>query len=287
MNRYFKILVCATLLCGSLYSCKAPKAIQEDKIEYITEPITEEQIKPAKQTINNTTSNQRVKGEWTILKACGHEITAMDERAFIYFSSKEGRIYGDTGCNVINGSFSTSNTSINISNIITTNKHCSEVGEERNILRGLSQACTFVIYKYDGLYYLDLKDKNGNTTIHAKRHNADVLTGIWKVTDIKQVKVNKDVKLIIDVPELKIHGNVGCNIINGEIGLDRNKNWFIEFQNIASTAKMCDEESMHLEMNLIIALEEVELIKRINTENMILLDNDKNEVLKLQRVKLE
>ena len=84
---------------------------------------------------------------------------------------------------------------------------------------------------------------------------------------------------------MKLHGKAGCNIFNGEIGLDRNKDWFIQFQNINVSRMKCDEAKMSIERDLLVALEEVEIIKRENGgKSILLLDKNKNELLQLERV---
>lgn len=272
-------------LCLML-SCKTANK-DTSKIEYVNEPITEEQTRSDKIAVPD--QKQRVKGEWIILNAGGKDIDAMDERAYIDFSPKEGRIYGFTGCNYINGSFNIENDNgIDFYNVITTTRHCDAVSDEHNILNAINAAATFSIYKKSDLYYMDLKDSAGTTVMHTKRHNADVLSGSWAVSSIhgKGITGNK-LTLIIDIPELKLHGNLGCNIINGQIGLDRNKDWFIQFFNITSTNNNCGGETMNIERNLLIALEEVEYINRKNRNEAILCDKDKKEVLSLVRKKFD
>lgn len=274
------VLITATL------SCKSPKDSNKG-IEYISEPITEVQTHSEKNVVPD--QKQRVKGEWIILKASGKEINSLDERAYINFSPKEDKIYGFTGCNYINGKYEVSNeNSIRFSDIITTAKHCDAVRDENNILNGLNTAMTFVVYRKDGLFYLDLKDSNGKTVVHMKHHNADVLTGTWEVTSIYEHAITENKpQLVIDIPELKLHGNLGCNIINGNIGLDRNKDWFVQFQRIVSTKRNCEEKFMDIERDLLVALEEVEYIDRTNYENIILRDKNRNNIISLKRIEIK
>ena len=77
------------------------------------------------------------------------------------------------------------------------------------------------------------------------------------------------------------------HIINGQIGLDRNKDWFIQFYSITSTNNNCNDTALNLERDLLIALEEVEYIDRKDHNNVRLLDKDKKEVLSLKRSELE
>lgn len=283
--KHINYIIICTLL-SFLFSCKI---ISKDnsKIEYVTEPIAEAQTRSEKASVPN--QKQRIKGEWIIVNASGKSINAMDERAYINFSPKDGKIYGFTGCNYINGNFNIENNDdIKFSNIITTTKYCDAISDENNILDALEQAIKFSIYKKDNLYYMDMKDVTGRTVMHTKRHNADVLSGSWAVKSIHKKNISdKQMKLIIDIPELKLHGNLGCNIINGTIGLDRNKDWFIQFYSITSTNNHCNGFDLNIERDLLIALEEVEYIDRKNYNEVVLCDKDKTEVLSLKRIELE
>ncbi len=267
----------------TLYSCKTTK---DKSIEYVTDPISEVQTHAEKDSVPN--QRQRVKGEWIVLKAMGRDINAMENRAYIDFNAKESKIYGFTGCNYINGGFKMEgNDNIAFSNVITTSKYCDAISDEIRILQGMERAFSFVVYRKSGLYYMDIQDSNGKTVMHTKRHNADVMTGTWKVTAINGKTITGEQPLlVIDVPELKLHGKVGCNIINGAIGLDRNKDWFVQFQGIASTRSVCDKEMMDMQRDLLVSLEEVEQIVRINFDKIRLNDKDKNEVLMLERTNI-
>lgn len=274
--------ITATAIISLLFSCKTGHK-NSSKIEYVDGPLTEAQSRAEKESVPN--QKQRVRGEWTILNASGKNIDAMEERAYLNFSPKEGKIYGFTGCNYINGDFNIENhDDIKFNNIITTSRHCDAISDETNILNALNASAKFAVYKKDNLYYMDLKDETGRSIMHTKRHNADVLTGTWKVNSIHKKNVSgQGIKLIIDIPELKLHGNLGCNLINGTIGLDRNKDWFIQFYSITSTKNDCDGSSLNTERDLMIALEEVEYIDRKSYDKIVLCDKDKKEVLSLER----
>lgn len=282
MNKFISYIIIGLSVITA--SCKTAET---KDIEYVTEPITEIQTNFEQKSLPN--QNKLIKGEWVIIKASGKSINDLEERAYINFNALDGKIYGYTGCNYINGNFSVDgNTNLRITDIITTAKECDAINEERSIIEGLNNASSFSIYKKDGLYYLDIKSADGKTAVHAKRHNADVLTGTWKVTAIEKKPVDNDrLRLVIDIPELKLHGEAGCNIINGTIGLDRNKDWFIQFQSIASTKRACDGETMSLERNLLIALEEVEYIQRLSFNEIKLQDKNRNEVLTLKRIEIK
>lgn len=281
------ILSILLVSCGSM---KENKRVSSDKASTSTTVETEsvtitENLPHTKKTI---ISPQNLRGEWIIIKAMGKPVDTMKERAYIFFSSKESKIYGYTGCNYINGRYSVyEGFEIALKNIITTRKYCEAVNEERNIINGINSAFSYSIYKDSatGLDMLDLKDKIGHTVLHMKRHNADIISGTWTVESIRgKDNFNQEIQLVIDVPELHLHGKTGCNFINGDIGIDRNKNWFIQFQSISSTRKLCSDEAMKVERELLIALEEVEFINKKSSDRVALIDKNRKEVLVLKKI---
>ncbi len=230
----------------------------------------------------------RIFGEWIILSAKGRNINIRDAAPFLNFNASDNKIYGEVGGNVINASFSAKTKGvITITNVESTRQPSDNVREENDIKAGLREAATHTIEKKkNDIYYLDILDKKGSVVLHAKRHNADILSGLWAIDKIYENDVRADsLEIVVDVPELKIHGKTGCNIFNGDIGLDRNKDWFIQFQNIIVSRMKCEEEKMAVERNLLVALEDVEIIKRENGGKTIhLLDKNKKEVLLLRRI---
>ena len=172
-----KTKITILLLSALMMSFASCKTQSSKKVEYIEEPITVEAEQDS-QKKNVPDQRQRVKGEWIIISANGNELSQTEERPYIDFSAREGRIYGFTGCNIVNGNFSVQpGNKIKFDNVITTMKFCDGISDERSVLNGLNEADNFTVYRQDDLYYLDIKNAAGETVLHMKRHNADVLTG--------------------------------------------------------------------------------------------------------------
>jgi heat shock protein HslJ len=81
-----------------------------------------------------------------------------------------------------------------------------------------------------------------------------------------------------------IHGDTGCNIINGIITLDPTKDMAIQFEDLRSSENEC--EQIENETALLLALESTESCKRVNQNEMALLDNKGSIVIVLQRINL-
>lgn len=231
-----------------------------------------------------TLSEQILDGEWTIAEVNGRKVTG-EERPYLTFSTSEGRIYGSNGCNIINGSYSVGDDSmVTFGDLITTQRACADAPFEYEINQALDKVATYSINKKGNEYYLSLLDKNKHRIMTLRKHNMDFLNGAWQVKNIKGKKIeNENIQLVIDIPELKIHGNTGCNILNGSLWIDPDKTYSIQFQQIASTRMRCDEAIMKIETALLVALEEVESARK-DDGKVKMYDKEGNKILELTSI---
>ncbi len=230
-------------------------------------------------------SATQLSGEWTMLTANDKKIKTV-QRPFINFDFKENRFYGNNGCNVINGSFSCENSEIKFSNIISTMMACEEnETSEKTIMKLLNNTTDVKLYEKNNVIFMYLLNKHGHTIATLKQQNLNFMNGAWTVKELNGQEVSDpNVKLVIDIDQLKIHGNSGCNIINGSLYIDYYKDWAIQFQQLISTMKMC--ENMKLETTLLVALEMTEACKKINDNEVVLLDKNGKNVAVLKKLNL-
>ena len=202
-------------------------------------------------------------GEWIVQSACNHNINLRENAPYLQFCEADSRIYGSLGENIINANFlAGANKEIAVTEIAATKRYSNNIREENDIIEALDNARSYVITNgSNGISHLKLLDSRGHTVLTAKRHNADVISGVWEVSKIySETPSIKGMELVIDIPMLQIHGKATCNI--------------------------CNEVEEATERDLLVALEEVETIKRENDKNtVILLDKHGREVLTLNRIK--
>ncbi|MGM9829118.1 MAG: META domain-containing protein [Muribaculaceae bacterium] len=287
------MLVSATMLTGcSLFQKNVTTGTEVEGKEI---PI-EEDVVP--EETDNTTSNEttsgteiakhyrKIAGEWTIVAVGNHKIDK-DEMPYLVFSAKDKCIYGNNSCNVINGGFTMGEgKTITFTNIISTMMACPDMKTESAINKAIGDACTYSYSTIDGIVHLSIYDKNGNRVLKLRKHNLSAINGAWTVKEINGESFGKNgVKITIDTDQLKLHGNSGCNIINGCIVLDPKKKNAIQFQDIASTRMMCPE--INLETKLLVALESVEYFSVEKSSEVILLDNKMKKIIVLKRLNLE
>lgn len=230
-------------------------------------------------------SNENLEGEWTVNQVNGEKVTG-DERPYIYFETAQSRFYGSGGCNLINGDYAISQNKIEFSNMLSTQRMCDNAPFEYQINYGMSQVATYKVSQSGNETYLSLYDKYNVKVLELRKHNMDFLNGAWQIIKVENEKCDdQSLKLVIDIPELRIHGNVGCNIVNGQLLIDADKSYSIQFMQLITTMKSCPDQER--EVAILLALEEVEQAHAENENVVILTDKNGKELLKLKKIAIE
>lgn len=232
-----------------------------------------------------------VKGDWAIEQV--NEKVAVGETApYIKFEPIQGRIYGNNGCNTINGNYkySAADHTIRFTNMISTLAACGMTGiTDTEINLALEAARTYRLEEKSRDYLLYLMDAEGKTVLTLIHQNFDFLNGTWLVQSIKEKTVNvkgrmlvPDMKLVIDVAECKVHGNTGCNILNGDFAVDMDRPNSISFENMATTRMSCPPDN-NFETDLLVALEEATTARAVDASTVELLNSQKQVIMVLKR----
>ena len=223
-------------------------------------------------------------GEWNVVSVNGKNIPG-EPRAYLHFDFKNNRLYGNNGCNYINGTFTADATRLTLSEMISTMMACENSGTERAVMKALGDVEGFKLTEKKGVHYLQLLNAKGHSVMKLRRQNVNFVDGAWTVKEIAGTPTeDKEVRLVIDTDQLKIHGCTGCNIVNGGIYIDTTKDRAIQFQQLISTRKMCPD--MRTETALLVALEETCFCERVSDSEIKLLDDKGNVTVVLTRLDL-
>lgn len=225
-----------------------------------------------------------LKGDWAIETVNGKP--AVGEKApFLRFSPSENMVYGNNGCNSINGfyKYNASDSTLSFSNMASTMMLCHQEGLTDYEIAAALELTKFYDWKIvDNDFYLYFLNEAHHPVMSLMHQNFDFLNGTWHVVSINGAKVNSsNMNLVIDVDEGKIHGDTGCNILNGMMETDMEQVNSISFSRIATTRKACPDGN--LETELLVALEDTSTAKPISKTAVLLLDSQGNEVLRLIR----
>lgn len=278
--RYLAIL--ASVLFFS--SCSVFKT-EKKTISVPTESTT--QVGKTGTTVKHADASH-LDGEWTVWTVGGKKVTG-EERPYINFSVAEGRVYGNNGCNVINGDFTVGEgQSLRITNTISTMMSCGNALFEDAINKAIDKVRYFSVSRRGHESYLDLLSESKSTIMVLRRHNMEFLNGAWTPTEINgKANTNEDVRMVIDIAELKVHGRTGCNIMNGSLLIDPDKDNSVQFLDIATTRMMCSEENMATETALLVALESVEHAKAGKNGTVVMTDKNDKIILTLKAIAID
>lgn len=225
-----------------------------------------------------------VKGDWAIEAVNGRK--AVGETApFLKFVPDEKKVYGNNGCNVINASYkyNPADSTLSFSNLISTMMACGMEGITDAEINSALGAAQYYTWNLNGdNYYMTLYNSDHEAVMELMHQNFQFLNGTWLVKEIDGQEINvPDMKLVIDVDEGKLHGNTGCNIINGTLDTDMDAANSISFQSIGMTKMACPEGNY--ETQLVMALEEAMRANPLKEGRVALLDSQEKVVLLLER----
>lgn len=228
----------------------------------------------------------KIDGEWIIVKCGEAQIVRDTEMPYIYFEEKDNRFYASNGCNTLNGFYSLAGNAIGFANVLSTMQDCPDVPFTGQISRVLADGVKLTAtYEHKGdESYLYLSQNSGKPLLTLRRHNMEPLTGQWEVEKIDDAPIDDpEVNIFIDIAELKVHGNSGCNYFNGAILIDPLYPNSISFSQMGVTRKMCP--NMDVERTFLVALEQTQSYKLTDKDTLKLVNDQGKTVLVLKRAK--
>lgn len=229
-----------------------------------------------------------LKGDWTIESVDGVQAGG-DKVPFIKFVPSEGTVYGNNGCNVINGSYKSdpADRSLRFEGLLSTMMACKPEGlTDLQVMAALENTRHYGIEPDGHDFRLTLYDADRQPLMQLMHCNYEYLTGAWHVTGLDGTPVDiEGMNLVIDVDEGKLHGNTGCNILNGRLETDLETPNSISFSAIATTRMMCPDIAH--ETQLVVALEEACTARELSADKVVLLGSNRQPVVELTRISPE
>lgn len=271
-----------------LSSCSAFDSLFGKKVEKeAVLPLDREQVNTPQALplyASDSIDNGYVTGDWAIDSVYSHP--AIGESApFLRFAPADKHVYGNDGCNSLSGVYNVNpaDSTISFSNMAATMRACAKEGiTDYEIGHALEATRYYSWTKGENEYRLYFYDASKNKVMSLTHQNFDFLNGTWSVTMIDSTPNNNpDVRLVIDVDEHRLHGNTGCNIINGSFETDMNTPNAISFSALATTRMACPEPES--EMRLLVAIENASSARAISPTTVYLFNPSGERVLVLER----
>lgn len=215
-----------------------------------------------------------ISGEWTIIGVNNKEINSEDDMPYVTFVPAEHRFYASNGCNILNGDYTLNGSSISFSQVLATQKICSDLNYDGDITRIFAgdQSFTVQLKVQDETTFLYFIDSKGSTVITLSRQNLSWLNGQWDVVSVSGSNADPaDANIFLDIPSLRVHGNTGCNYFNGTIHVDPLKAGSISFSGMGVTRMACPDQDF--ERAMLVALEQVTDVKHVDGKALLTDDN--------------
>lgn len=227
---------------------------------------------------------QRLGGKWIIIQVGNTTIDRDEDMPYIIFEPSTSMIYASNGCNTLNGTYTAkSQNTISFQNIASTLRACPDVPYENQINAVLSeQPVPFKITEIGSESFIDFLDVNGKSIMKMRRGNLEFLNGQWDVESITGLsKLDVPANIFFDIAELKLHGNTGCNIVNGDIYLDHRRPNSVDFSNMMTTRMACPYDKQQTAM--LVALEETASALNDGIDKVLLLNSDGKILMTLKK----
>lgn len=285
-------LLIAALAIATMSSCSTiNKFTQKDSKTQTKTESTDQSNSANTEKGENAGSDisDMLNGEWIIVSAGGKSIETIDEMPYLTFEKSTGKFYASNGCNVLNGTFTLDDGNIiKFGNVLSTMKMCPETDYEGPITSALSGAESVVakISELGHESYLTISNTKGTDLLIARKHNMEFLNGNWQIVSVSGKKIeSEDATLFIDIAELKVHGNTGCNFFNGQLFINPDKSNAIDFSNLATTRMACP--NMDQESAILLALEDAASAIQGSEGRVMLLSTTGKELMTLKPLPIQ
>lgn len=274
----FTIMALATG-CGVLHN-------NTDKTSEKT--MTPAKIQPAQHVNSDIDIAKTFKGEWSIIEVNGEKVVINGEdhpKLTLTPSSEEQSsvisVIGFNGCNYLNGMWTIKGNKISpAGEFLSSLKSCADAPYEFSVNQAINNVDT---YRFSEASSLDLISNTGRVVMKLRKHDLGYLNGAWRVTAIERQAITASIKIVIDIEEKRIHGNAGCNLLNGDITVNLDKGDGIEFKNLATSRMTCPD--IATEQAFLLALESVDTAAKGPDANHAMLLNDSGqEIVALTRL---
>ena len=201
---------------------------------------------------------------------------------------KEKRVYGNAGCNRMTGSFEIDSLhpgKIQFGQIGTTRMMCPDMETESKVLQALDNVTGYTETDQG----LSLTDAEGKALMTLEKRQLPAfsindLNGEWIVSAIGNTQLGKTENtpfLAFDIEQKRVHGNAGCNVINGSFSQEEGKDNSLKFSQMISTMMACPD--METERQILEALSKVNSFSSSQDQTLALLDENGTEILTLTR----
>ncbi|MBO8471517.1 MAG: META domain-containing protein [Bacteroidetes bacterium] len=81
-------------------------------------------------------------GKWEIVSLNGETVNAIETKPFLEFDTEKSEVHGNTGCNLMNGSYSQDGKKLSFGNMATTMMAGPDMDLEREVLDAINKTAS-------------------------------------------------------------------------------------------------------------------------------------------------
>ena len=235
----------------------------------------------------NAATLSSLSGEWNIIEINGSAVVPApnQEFPFIGFDTKTESLWKQR-LQPTDGLFRRECQAgqIDLGALGSTRMMCPDMTVEKNVLAALGQVKK---YKQLGKENMALCGSSNRPLIVLQKKEASSklsdLNGRWIISEAGGQAIpsgmEKQPAIEFDIAEKRMHGNAGCNIINGSFDVDDANPAAISFPRVISTMMACPD--MEVEGRVLKALNSVQSFGKLAGGGMGFYDTDNNLVMVL------
>ena len=262
-----------------------PQKVQPaDSTVAATRPVVPQPAPAAASTMHSSLA-RNLGGQWSIIMVGGTTIDRDEDMPYITFEPTTASFYANNGCNTLNGGYSVNTKDeITFYNVLSTLRYCADVQYDNmiNTIVADNVSAKIRLSEVGQESFVDFLGEGGKTIMRLRRGNLEFLNGQWIIESIAGLpKMEVPADVFFDLAELKLHGNTGCNFVNGDIYLDHRRSNAVDFSNMGTTRMACPYTSQ--ETAMLVALEQTATAISDGNDKVMLLDADGKELMTLKR----
>lgn len=274
-----------------LYICPSNKLTQTTKMKKVFVSLCMASVLMGLSSCastKNAATLSSINGEWNIIEVNGTAVVPAPGQEFPYigFDTKAGKVFGNSGCNRMMGSFDVNAKpgTIDLGALASTRMACPDMTVENNVLSALNKVKK---YKKLGKENIALCGaSNRPIVVLQKKESVSKLSdleGKWIISEAAGEAIpdgmEKQPFIEFNIAEKSLHGNAGCNLINGAFQVDDENPSAISFPQVISTMMACPD--MEVEGRVLKALNSVQSFGKLAGGGIGLYDADNNLVMVL------
>lgn len=273
------------LAAASLCACQTSK------------PITAATSAPSSATqtpavANNAKIVEALTGDWAITDIDSKPVAGVtkDNYPYLRFAPNEENpslvdFFAFNGCNFINGTIGLKGAKVQPQGeFLSTLKMCDDAPYEMAISNALQVMHNLKIQTINNESFLYIKNGSGQTVMTLRKHNLNFLEGAWRVGKVRgeNIPASTGMQFVIDLSNNTIHGNAGCNVLNGKLSVNMQIENGVNFSDMATTRMTCPD--IALEQQFLAAMADVATAVPSGSNKALLKDAKGQTIIELHRL---